>query len=125
MVHKAKADQAQAEQFVRFVGERIRVLRSEKGITQEKLGELAGLNSNYIGQIERGEKSLSVYTLKKIAEGLGMSFEEMFRVINPMDKSDALGEIIELLEQRPKNEHELVLTIVRTMLSWGERLREK
>ena len=36
MVHKAKTDQAQAEQFVRFVGERVRVLRSERGMTQEK-----------------------------------------------------------------------------------------
>ncbi len=38
-----------------YAGERIRILRQHKHLTQEQLGgELAGLNPNYVGQVERG-----------------------------------------------------------------------
>ncbi|MGG1519017.1 helix-turn-helix transcriptional regulator [Paenibacillus oryzisoli] len=123
MVHKAKSDQKAAEAFVKIVGDKIRVLRTEKGLSQEKLGELAELNSNYIGQIERGEKSLSVFTLKKIAEGLSMSLEEIFRLIDPADRTDSLGEIIELLSSRPVQEHAKALKVVKAVLEWNDSVK--
>jgi transcriptional regulator with XRE-family HTH domain len=49
-------------------GKRLRKLRKEKDISQEKLGELAGLHRTYIGAIERGEESVSVDN--KIAKAL-------------------------------------------------------
>jgi len=123
MVHKAKSDQKAAEAFVKIVGDKIRELRTEKGLSQEKLGELAELNSNYIGQIERGEKSLSVFTLKKIAEGLSMSLEELFRLIDPADQTDALGEIIGLLSRRPVQEHAKALKVVKAVLEWNDSVK--
>ncbi|TBL77427.1 helix-turn-helix domain-containing protein [Paenibacillus thalictri] len=123
MVHKAKSDQKAAEAFVKIVGDKIRVLRTEKGLSQEKLGELAELNSNYIGQIERGEKSLSVFTLKKIADGLSMSLEELFRLIDPADQTDALGEIIGLLSRRPVQEHAKALKVVKAVLEWNDSVK--
>ncbi|WP_339192781.1 helix-turn-helix transcriptional regulator [Paenibacillus sp. FSL W8-1287] len=120
MVHKAKSDQKAAEAFVKIVGDKIRELRTEKGLSQEKLGELAELNSNYIGQIERGEKSISVFTLKKIADGLSMSLEELFRLIDPADRTDALGEITELLSRRPVQEHAKALAVVKAVLDWND-----
>jgi transcriptional regulator with XRE-family HTH domain len=120
MVHKAKVDQKVVEAFVGVVGDRIRMLRTRQGLSQEKLGELAGLNSNYIGQIERGEKSLSVFTLKKVTEGLSISMEELFRLIDPIIMEDALGEIIELLVARPKIEHKKALAVLKAAIDWKE-----
>lgn len=120
MVHKAKSDQEAAKAFVKIVGEKIRVLRTEKGLSQEKLGELAELNSNYIGQVERGEKSISAFTLKKIAEGLSLSLEELFRFIDPVDRGDALGEMIELMLERPVHEHAKALAVLKAALDWKE-----
>jgi XRE family transcriptional regulator, regulator of sulfur utilization len=120
VVHKAKSDQKEAETFVKRLGEKIRLLRVEQGLSQEKLGELAELNSNYIGQIERGEKSISVFTLKKIAEGLSMSLEELFRMIDPADRDDALGEIIALMLERPVQEHTKALALLKAALDWKE-----
>ncbi|WP_042198144.1 helix-turn-helix domain-containing protein [Paenibacillus camerounensis] len=120
MVHKAKSDQKEAEAFAKKVGEKIRVLRVEQGLSQEKLGELAELNSNYIGQIERGEKSISVFTLKKIAEGLSLSLEQLFRIVDPADREDALGEMIELIVKRPVYEHAKALTVLKAALDWKE-----
>jgi transcriptional regulator with XRE-family HTH domain len=55
---------------VRKVGRRIRELRQKKGWSQEKLAEMAGLHRTYIGQIERGEKSVGVENLLRVAEAL-------------------------------------------------------
>lgn len=120
MVHKAKNDQESAEVFIKLVGEKIRQLRIAKGLSQEKLGELAELNSNYIGQIERGEKSISVYTLKKIANGLSLSMEELFKKIDPANHTDALEQIIAMLQERPINEHVKALALLQAAVNWKE-----
>lgn len=46
-------------------GKRVREVRKAKGISQEKLAEMAGIDRSYMGNIERGEKNI---TLKKIYE---------------------------------------------------------
>lgn len=51
-------------------GKRLRKLRKDRDISQEKLGELAGLHRTYIGAIERGEESVSVDNVTKIAKAL-------------------------------------------------------
>ncbi|WP_426138822.1 helix-turn-helix domain-containing protein [Psychrobacter sp. TWR1-1-1] len=52
------------ERMVAF-GKRVREVRKSKGISQEKLAEMAGIDRSYMGNIERGEKNI---TLKKIYE---------------------------------------------------------
>lgn len=62
---------------IRF-GNRMRVLRAHYGISQEELALKSELNRTYIGDIERGEKTPSLITLSKIANGLGITLKEMF-----------------------------------------------
>ena len=52
------------------VGENIRGFRNAKGWSQEKLGTRSGLHYNYLGTVERGEKSLKVDNLGLVAKGL-------------------------------------------------------
>jgi transcriptional regulator with XRE-family HTH domain len=54
------------------VAKNIRVLRLARGYTQEELSELAGINRNYTGMIEREERSPTVDTLEKIAKALNV-----------------------------------------------------
>ena len=63
-------------------GNRVRNLRNQKGMSQERLAELAGLHSTYIGQIERGEKNPTVDTVSKIAKGLGIPMVRFFENID-------------------------------------------
>lgn len=52
------------------VGKRIAEIRKEKGISQAKLSELAGIGSGHIARIELGRYSTGIDTLAKIAEAL-------------------------------------------------------
>jgi len=52
------------------VGARIRALRKESALTQEGLANAAGLHRVFVGQLERGEHSMTLETLQKLAQAL-------------------------------------------------------
>ena len=52
------------------LGKRIRALREERGISQEKLADLAEIHRNYVSQIEGGKRNLSFYNVVKLARAL-------------------------------------------------------
>ena len=62
------------------IGLNITILREQRGLTQEKLAELASLHRAYIGQIERGEKNIGLRNLKKIAKALGIQISDLLDV---------------------------------------------
>ena len=51
-------------------GKRLRELRLEREVSQEKLAELAGLHRNYVGVLERGEQSATLDAICKLAAAL-------------------------------------------------------
>lgn len=63
------------------LGLKIRVERQKKKLSQEKLAELAELNRNFIGMIERGETNVTVKNLESIANALQMDIRELFNFI--------------------------------------------
>lgn len=75
-------------ELARF-GARIREIRTEAGLTQEELAHRAGLHWTYIGQIERGERNLSLKNVLKLARGLGVPEAELFGPPPPRPRVDA------------------------------------
>jgi UDP-N-acetylglucosamine 1-carboxyvinyltransferase len=61
--------------FATNVGERIRVARLHKGWTQVELAVKAGLSSNYVARLERGELGASLFVAMRIAEALGTTLD--------------------------------------------------
>ena len=61
------------------LGQRIRDIRVQKGMTQSELAERSGMASNYIAMLERGERNPTYLTLLKIAEGCGVDICELFK----------------------------------------------
>ena len=63
-------------------GKKIVALRNAKGISQEELAYRCGIHRAYMGTIERGEKSVTLNTIEKIAKGLEIDLTELFADID-------------------------------------------
>ncbi len=59
-------------------GIRIKELRAARGITQEDLAELSGLSRQYIGDVERGVRNISLANIDKIARAFKITLSELF-----------------------------------------------
>lgn len=59
------------------LGQRVRALRQNAGLTQESLADQSDLHWSYVGQIERGERNLTYKNLLRLARGLGVSASEL------------------------------------------------
>lgn len=65
------------EYLVRF-GKRMKELRKQKGLSQEKLALLCELDRSYVGSVERGERNISLINIHKIAMALNVNTTELF-----------------------------------------------
>jgi len=62
--------QTASRKIYRLLGETVRARRKKARLSQEQLAEKADLTRNYIGDIERAEKKITLETLAKIAKAL-------------------------------------------------------
>jgi transcriptional regulator with XRE-family HTH domain len=62
-------------------GKQIRVLRTDRGLSQEKLAEMCAVHRNYIGRIERAEVNITFDSIMKISGGLKVRPELLFKLI--------------------------------------------
>jgi len=62
----------------RSLGRRIRELRSKHGWTQEQFAEFCGVHRTYLGHVERGEKNVSLSTVLRVANALGVRISALF-----------------------------------------------
>jgi len=63
--------------FNKRLGSKLRSIREQKGLTISILAQKSDVNEKYIGKIERGESSPSVYIIKKLAKGLNLKLSEI------------------------------------------------
>lgn len=62
----------------RKFGLRIRHLRTSVDLSQEELAFRSGLHRNYISDVERGRRNISLRALDKLARGLGIELRDLF-----------------------------------------------
>jgi transcriptional regulator with XRE-family HTH domain len=89
----------------RFLGQRLRELRRQHRLSQEGLGELASLSGKFIGEVERGEKSISVDSLYRISLALAVPLGHLADVRRNRTASDDVHKIFALVSYRhqPRN----------------------
>jgi len=61
---------------VRF-GQKLRELRTQKGLSQEGLAEAAGLHRTYVSSVERGERNVTITTIERLAAALKVRMAEL------------------------------------------------
>ena len=68
--------QTLSDVFVRF-GKKLREIRERKGVSQEKLAEMAALHRTYVSSVERGKRNISLLNIERLAQALGVSLQEI------------------------------------------------
>ena len=63
------------------LGQKIRIERMKRKMSQEKLAELAHLNRNFIGMVERGESNITVKNLESISKAFGIDIKDLFNFV--------------------------------------------
>lgn len=66
-------------------GKRIKSLRNETGLSQEKFALKIGMDRTYYASVESGKRNISLQNIEKIAKGFGVSISQLFGEIRNDD----------------------------------------
>ena len=59
-------------------GARLRTLRTERHLSQEKLGKMIKVNRNFVGEVERGKQNICLDNILQLARALKVSPRDLF-----------------------------------------------
>ena len=71
-----KRGRAKVSARVRFA-QRLRLQRLDRGLSQEELADQAGLHRTYIGSVERAERNISIDSMERLAQALGLDVSDL------------------------------------------------
>jgi transcriptional regulator with XRE-family HTH domain len=78
-VANSKKKRSPILQHRKKIGDAVRTYRKKAAFTQERLAEIVELNPKYIGEVERGEKIISIEALLRIAKAVWIPIRDFFR----------------------------------------------
>lgn len=81
------------------VGKRITNIRKRRGYTREHLSELADVSVQFLADIEKGRKTMTVTTLRKVASTLNVSTDY---IVNGTLSHEENAELNAMLSSMPK-----------------------
>ena len=103
------------------IGNRIRIERENFEMTREKLSELLSLSPYFLGQIERGERKMSINTLINISECLHISIDDLFfeqvNINNNNNNNNVLHSLINRCSEKEINVIEALIKLILPHLS--------
>ncbi|WP_027627617.1 helix-turn-helix domain-containing protein [Ruminiclostridium cellobioparum] len=107
-----------SDNISKIVGDRIKLIRLEQGLTQEEVAYRAGIDQSHLGRLERGERNPSLAVIEKVIYALGITFEDLFKyILPPAEENDNkdLSLIMNKLTTLSKKEQKLVLIILNAL----------
>ena len=84
----------------KFLGQRLRELRKQRGLSQERLGDGSSLSGKFIGEVERGEKSISIDSLYRVSEALQIPLRQLAdvqpgkRMVVPSEEAEKIFALV-------------------------------
>lgn len=104
----------------KFLGQRLRAFRKERRLSQEALGSKAGLSGKFIGEVERGDKSISIDSLYRVAAVLRVPLHLLTDARAGRGKKSGAGpeaeEIFALVATRPRAEVKRAYEVIRKIV---------
>ncbi|MGG4552193.1 helix-turn-helix domain-containing protein [Paenibacillus humicus] len=109
------------KEILKLVGARVKTLRKQQGYSQESLGEKGGFHFSYIGQVERGEKNISLLNLSKIATALNVNVAQLFTYVHEDSELTAedvdLKDIVMMLRNAKPEQVRMAKNVIREIVN--------
>ncbi len=100
------------------LGERIREERLRLHLTQAQLAEDAEISDTYMGAIERGERSLTLDTLVRLVNRLGVTVD--YLLADSVSDSDAniIEQFKQIIDNQPMDRKQMAINVLRTIFAY-------
>lgn len=100
------------------LGERIREERLRLNLTQAQLAEDVNISNTYMGAIERGERSLTLGTLVRLVNRLGVSVDYILADSVSDNDSNILNQFRQIMDGQPLERKQMAINVLRTLFSY-------
>lgn len=104
-----------------IIGERIRKIREDLKMNRERFSEMIDISDVFLGQIERGEHSLSTKTLVKIVKFTGVSAD--FILFGNEESNTTLSEINRILNKCSEDLLNYIYDLIHTTFNYAKKLK--
>ena len=103
------------------LGKRIREERQRLNLTQAQLAEDIDISDTYMGAIERGERSLTLDTLVRLVNRLGVTVDYMLS--DSVTDSDAyiIAQFRQITDCQPLERKQMAINVLRTIFSYFDK----
>ena len=102
------------------LGKRIREERLKLKLTQAQLAEDIDISDTYMGAIERGERSLTLDTLVRLVNRLGVTIDYMLSDAVSDSDSNIMEQMKQIMDGHPLERKQMAVNVLRTMFSYFE-----
>ena len=102
------------------LGERIREERLKLKLTQAQLAEDIDISDTYMGAIERGERSLTLDTLVRLVNRLGVTVDYLLSDSVTDNDSNIIEQFKQIIDGKPLERKQMAISVLRTMFSYLE-----
>ena len=103
------------------VGKRINDTRKNRGYTREKLSELANVSVQFLADIEKGRKSMTVATLRRITFALNVTADYIVSGSEPFSENSGINKILASLSPYQREQAEKLLLLFAETISHDEK----
>lgn len=102
------------------LGERIREERKRLNLTQAQLAEAVDISDTYMGAIERGERSLTLDTLVRLVNRLGVTVDYLLSDSVTDTDSNIIEQFKQIIDCQPLDRKQMAVNVLRTIFSYFE-----
>ncbi len=99
------------------IGENIRLFRKKAGLSLKDLSQKSGISTSFLGNIEKGTRKPTLYTIEKLADTLDVSITSLmtYRLKNRYmpEESALVFEIMKIVSEKPLKEKRKIFNILK------------
>ncbi len=103
------------------IGRRIKEIRKQKKIPQEKLAEMIGITPNYMSALERGAYNIKLDLLVQIIDCLDITADDLFRDVVKNGYVNRASRITDEISSLPQDEQQRIFEVLDALLRTARR----